>query len=143
MLPVPATVRSDAEVVTAAVAAPTRDITERESRHAMDLLFAGKVQSALAYLETMAPECQGEPLFLLTRARLYRELLPVDDEKKEGVKEFAVVMYADLDSVVAVCTRRMKSGDENPRLLLYRGRARMFKSHVRTYERAFWQHSSV
>lgn len=115
-----------------------RDFTVRESRQAMELLFSGRTGTAMAYMDSLRSECDGSPLFFLTRARLHREFLPVDDEQKDAIAEAAAPLYADLDACIAECTRRIDIGDDDARLYLYRGWAWMFKSHVRTYARSMW-----
>jgi tetratricopeptide (TPR) repeat protein len=54
------------------------------------------------------------------------------------VSAAAQPIYADLDACIEACTQRIEAGDDNDRLYLYRGWAWMFKSHVRTFEKAFW-----
>jgi tetratricopeptide (TPR) repeat protein len=114
------------------------DISEREARRTMQWLFSGQTTSALAHVDSLAAYHGGEPLFHLLRARLYRERLPVDDEKKDDVSALAGPLYDDLDHVIATCSERIEAGDDDPRLRLYRGWAFMFASHVRTFERSFW-----
>jgi len=92
----------------------------------------------MAWTDSMAPICQGQPLYHLTRARLQRELIPVDDEQKEVVKELARPLYLELDQTIAACEARIKAGETDPQLRLYRGWAWMFSSHVHTYEKSFW-----
>jgi len=119
-------------------AAAEREFTLRESRHAIELLFDGQARTARAFLDSLEQGCGQSPLFLLTRARLHREFLPVDDEQKEAIAEAAAPLFADLNACVSVCTERIEAGEENPKLYLYRGWAWMFKSHVRTYARSMW-----
>jgi len=116
----------------------TADIPVREARRTMEWLFSGQPASALAHVDSLAAYHEGEPLFHLLRARLYRERLPVDDEKKDDVSAMAVPLYDDLDRVIATCSERIEAGDDDRRLRLYRGWAYMFSSHVRTFERSFW-----
>lgn len=114
------------------------DITDAECRRALDIMFSGLPEDAAAYIDSLQTLYLGGPLYHLTRARIYREVLPVDDEDKDAIKEMAGPIYADLDVTIAECDRRLESGEDNPRLLLYRGWAWMFKSHIRTFERSFW-----
>ena len=115
-----------------------RDFTLRESRRAIELLFDGQSDTAMAFMDSLEGQCGHSPLFYLTRARLHREFLPVDDEHKDAIAESAAALYADLDACVATCTERIEAGDDDARLYLYRGWAWMFKSHVRTYARSMW-----
>jgi tetratricopeptide (TPR) repeat protein len=115
-----------------------RDFTLKESGQAIELLFSGQTGTAMVLMDSLEAECGQSPLFYLTRARLHREFLPVDDEQKEGIAESAAPLYADLDACIAACTERIEAGDDDARLYLYRGWAWMFKSHVRTYARSMW-----
>ena len=115
-----------------------RDLTLRESRHAIELIFSGQTGTAMAFLDSLQEACGQSPLFFLTRARLHREFLPVDDEQKGAIDESAAPLLADLDACIATCTERIEAGEDNTQLYLYRGWAWMFKSHVRTFARSMW-----
>ena len=52
-----------------------RDLNDAEVRRTMDLVFRAQVRDQLAWTDSVAVECKGEPLYHLMRARLYRELL--------------------------------------------------------------------
>jgi tetratricopeptide (TPR) repeat protein len=118
--------------------AATRDLTDAEVRRTIDQVFRAGVRARLAWSDSMAATCKGEPMYHLMRARLYRELIPVDDESKEELQRLAQPLYHELRAVIAQCDARIKRGDPDPRLRLYRGWAWMFMSHVHTYEKAFW-----
>lgn len=115
-----------------------RDLTDVEVRRTLDMLFDAQVRNALTNMDSLRPYCEGQPMYHLMRARLYRELLPVDDERKEVVKRLAEPLYEELDRVIEVCSRRIDAKDPLPELLLYRGWAYMVKSHVHTFEKSFW-----
>lgn len=114
------------------------DISDAECRHTLDLMFSGRPRDAADYIDARGDRYRSGPLYHLMRARVYREFLPVDDEQKDTVKALAEPIYADLDITIDECTRRLDAGEDNPHLLLYRGWAWMFKSHIRTFERSFW-----
>jgi tetratricopeptide (TPR) repeat protein len=116
----------------------SRDLTDAEVRQAMHRVFNAQIREAMVWTDSLAPICKGEPMYHLVRARLQRELIPVDDEQKEVVKELAQPLYTELDRVIATCDARIKAGDTDPELRLYRGWAWMFSSHVHTYEKSFW-----
>ncbi len=116
----------------------SRDLTITEVRRTMDRVFSAQVRASLAWTDSLATICAGEPLYHLLRARLYRELIPVDDEQKEELKREAAPLYAELQRTIEVCDARISAGDPDPALRLYRGWARMLMSHVRTYEKSFW-----
>ncbi len=116
----------------------TRDLTDAEVRQLMKKVFNAQIREATTWTDSLAPLCGGQPRYHLMRARLQRELIPVDDEQKERVKELAKPLYLELDQTIATCDARIKSGDTDPELRLYRGWAWMFSSHVHTYEKSFW-----
>ncbi len=116
----------------------SRDLTDTEVRRLMRMTFNAQIRAATAWTDSMAPVCNGQPMYHLVRARLQRELIPVDDEQKEIVKQLAQPLYKELDQVIATCDNRIKAGDTDPQLRLYRGWAWMFSSHVHTYEKGFW-----
>jgi tetratricopeptide (TPR) repeat protein len=116
----------------------TRDLTDAEVRRTIDEVFRARVRAQLAWSDSMAATCRGEPLYHLMRARLYRELIPVDDESKDELKRLAQPLYDELSQVIAQCDHRIEAGDPDPKLRLYRGWAWMLMSHVHTYEKSFW-----
>lgn len=118
--------------------AASRDLTDAEVRRVLHQVFNAQVRQAIAWTDSLEPVCKGWPMYHLMRARLERELIPVDDEQKEEVKKLAQPLYIELDKVIATCDYRIKSGDTTPELRLYRGWAWMFSSHVHTYEKSFW-----
>jgi tetratricopeptide (TPR) repeat protein len=118
--------------------AATRDLSDDEVRHAIDCVFRGQVREQLAWTDSLAAECQGEPMYHLVRARLYRELIPVDDESSEEIKRFAQPLYSELRQAIAECDARIEAGDTDERLRLCRGWSWMLMSHVHTFEKSFW-----
>ena len=118
--------------------AATRDLSDAEVRRTIDRVFRAQVRDELAWTDSLAQECKGEPMYHLIRARLYRELIPVDDESKEVLKREARPLYRELETVIALCDERIKAGDNDAKLRLYRGWAWMLMSHVHTYEKSFW-----
>ncbi|HEX6790662.1 MAG TPA: hypothetical protein VF247_05065 [Candidatus Krumholzibacteria bacterium] len=116
----------------------TRDLSDAEVRRAMDLVFRARVRDRLAWTDSLAAECKGEPLYHLVRARLYRELIPVDDEGKQDIQREAVPLYDELRATIALCDQRLDSGSTDDKMRLYRGWAWMLMSHVHTYEKSFW-----
>lgn len=118
--------------------AASRDLSDAEVRRTMDLVFRAQVRDRLAWTDSVAAECKGEPMYHLMRARLYRELIPVDDESKDKLKREAQPLYDELKTVIALCDARIEGGDGDARLRLYRGWAWMLMSHVHTYEKSFW-----
>jgi tetratricopeptide (TPR) repeat protein len=116
----------------------SRDLTDAEVRRLLHQVFNAQIRSAIEWTDSMAPTCKGWPVYHLMRARLQRELIPVDDEQKEEVKRLAQPLYTELNQVIATCDASIKNGETDPQLRLYRGWAWMFSSHVHTYEKSFW-----
>jgi tetratricopeptide (TPR) repeat protein len=116
----------------------SRDLSDAEVKRTIDRVFRAQVRDQLAWTDSVASECRGEPMYHLMRARLYRELIPVDDEGKEVLKRESKPLYDELETVIALCDTRMKAGDTDDKLRLYRGWAWMLMSHVHTYEKSFW-----
>ena len=116
----------------------TRDLSEAEVRRSMDLVFRAQVRDLLAWTDSLSAECSGEPVYHITRARLLRELMPVDDENNWVLKPACEPLYAELRTAIAECDARIDAGDKDEKIRLYRGWAWMFMSHVHTYENAFW-----
>jgi len=118
--------------------AASRDLTDDEVRMVLDRVFRARVRETIAWTDSLAPECAGQPRYHLMRARLLRELIPVDDEQKEVLKQENKPLFAELERVIAYCDARIDAKDTDPTLRLYRGWAWMMMSHVHTYEKSFW-----
>jgi tetratricopeptide (TPR) repeat protein len=116
----------------------TREITDSEIATAMDLLMQSRTDEALAYLDGLAGDCSGEPLYLITRGRLLLETIPVDDDQKDYTKEVSEPVLSVFDKVIETCSNRMDDGGTDPNLWLYRGWAWMQKSHIRALGRSFY-----
>ncbi len=116
----------------------TRDLSEAEVRRSMDLVFRAQVRSLLAWTDSLSAECSDQPVYHIMRARLIRELLPVDDETETDLKPACEPLYAELRTAIAECDARIEAGEKDDKVRLYRGWAWMFMSHVHTYENAFW-----
>lgn len=121
-------------------AAPhSRDVTVAEAGQALEYLFAGDTEGAIGFLNRLSENCADEPFFLFIKSRVYRELLTVEDERKDQIKVDVRPIHADLDRIVEICTSRLAEGDNDPRLRLYRGLAWMAKSHLRSFAHSFWR----
>jgi len=129
---------SDTSSTELALPPSARDLTREEATFAIQLLYDNQLGAATAYLDSLSAICGGEPFYMLTRARVMRERLPIDDDDKDIVAEMAAPIHEQLQRVVDVCSERIDKGDKDPSLRLYRGWARMFQSHVHTLERRFW-----
>lgn len=116
----------------------TRDITNNEIAVTMDLLMQSRGHEAVAFLDSLDRECAGEPLYLLTRARILLSFITAVDDNKKFAKELSQPALDTLDEAIKVCSKRIDAGDENPGLLLYRGCAWMQKAHLRALARAFY-----
>lgn len=116
----------------------TRDLSEAEVRRSMDLVFRAQVRDLLAWTDSLSAECSDEPVYHIVRARLLRELMPVDDENNWVLKPACEPLYSELRTAIAECDARINAGDKDEKIRLYRGWAWMFMSHVHTYENAFW-----
>jgi tetratricopeptide (TPR) repeat protein len=127
-----------ARAETPAAAHHTREITNDEILVARDLMMQSKNHEAIAYLHSLENECAGEPLYLLTRARILQSFITTVDDGKEYAKELSGPALATLDEVIEICSNRMEAGDDDPSLLLYRGWAWMQKAHLRALARAFY-----
>ncbi|UCH82566.1 MAG: tetratricopeptide repeat protein [Candidatus Latescibacterota bacterium] len=115
-----------------------RDITDDEIAITLDLLLQSRTYDAMTYLDSLESECAGEPLFMLTRARVFQNLVTAVDDRTDRAKELSQPALTTLEAVVDTCTKRVKSGDDDPKLLLYRGWARMQKAHLHALARAFY-----
>ena len=116
----------------------TRDLNEAEVRRGMDLVFRAQVRDLLSWTDSLSAECSDQPMYHIMRARLIRELVPVDDETETDLKPACEPLYNELRTAIAECDARIEAGDNDEKLRLYRGWAWMLMSHVHTYENAFW-----
>ena len=116
----------------------TRDLSDAEVRRSMDSVFRARVRDRLAWTDSLASECAGEPMYHLVRARLYRELIPVDDESNDDLKREAQPLFNELEMAIQQCDDRIDAKDPDDNYRLYRGWAWMLMSHVHTFEKSFW-----
>jgi tetratricopeptide (TPR) repeat protein len=116
----------------------TRDLSDAEVRRSMDLIFHAHVRDRLSWTDSLSTECSGEPMYHILRARLIRELIPVDDANDTDLKVQCEPLYAELRKAISECDARLDAGDADDKVRLYRGWAWMLMSHVHTYENAFW-----
>ena len=116
----------------------TRDLSEAEVRRGMELVFRAQVRDLLSWTDSLSAECSDQPMYHIMRARLIRELVPVDDETETDLKPACEPLYNELRTAIAECDARIEAGDNDEKLRLYRGWAWMLMSHVHTYENAFW-----
>ena len=111
---------------------PKRDMTEEEAAVALDLIGRGRSHTARSYVDSLSPTCDGEPLFLIIRARCFQETVPMDDADNTLGRSLSRPSLDDLDRCIKICTQRLKVEDPDPRLRLYRGWAWMAKAYVRS-----------
>jgi tetratricopeptide (TPR) repeat protein len=115
-----------------------RDLTPGEAAEAMNFVYEVKTGDAIDYLRRLEGACDGQPFYLLVKARVDRELLTIDDEDKDQIEADSGPMHRDLERVIEVCSRRIGEGNEDPTLMLYRGLAWMSKAHLSSFAREFW-----
>ncbi len=116
----------------------SRELSPAEVATVAEHIFAGRSDQALELLASLHDECADAPLFYILRARIYRERLPIDDERKDVIERRSQAILADLDTAIRLCDAAIDADDPNPNYLLYRGWAWMAKSHTRSFARAFW-----
>jgi tetratricopeptide (TPR) repeat protein len=112
-----------------------RDLSDPEASRVFELLLQARPNEALAYLASLETRSAGEPLFHIARARCYQEFVPMDDANHAAARERSAPALEDLERCIDICTGRLEKGDENPKLLLYRGWAWMSKAYVRSMTR--------
>jgi tetratricopeptide (TPR) repeat protein len=111
------------------------DLSDSEAAGVFELLFQGRPNEALQSLASLEPRASGEPLYHIARARCYQEFVPMDDADHAAARERSAPALEDLDRAIDICTRRLENGDQDPKLLLYRGWAWMSKAYVRSMTR--------
>jgi tetratricopeptide (TPR) repeat protein len=112
-----------------------QDLSEAEASKVLDLVFRGRPNRALAFLDSLETRSGQEPLFFLMRARCHQEFVPMDDENKNAGREISRASLNDLDRCIAVCTRRIDSEAADTKLYFYRGWAWTAKAYVRSMTR--------
>jgi tetratricopeptide (TPR) repeat protein len=104
----------------------------------MDLIYAGRPDSALAEIERCRRADPGDPLVLLMRARAMRERLNDEDDDKSLVKEGTKPMHAALDTAITLCEEALEQGDKDPEGYFYRGYAWLNKAQLHVLTRSHW-----
>jgi hypothetical protein len=123
--------------ILAVSAGAARDLTDAEYARALGLVMDGSRADALAHLDALADTCAGQPLYLLARARVMIEAIPLSDDDKTLTVAMSEPILADLDRVITFCDARLDQEDD-PRFRYYRGWAWMVKSHVKALGRNFY-----
>lgn len=111
------------------------DLTEAQAAHALDLVFNSRPRLALAYLDSLAAQSRGEPLYHIMRARCYQELVPMDDANSAASRAISIPALEELDRCINICTARLDAEGENADFYFYRGWAWMAKAYVRSMTR--------
>lgn len=124
-------------VVLATSAGAVRDLTDAEYAGLLDQIMDGRREAAEEQLVTLADTCAGQPLYLLARARVALEALPLDDDDKTLTKTLSAPILVDLERVIDWCDDAMDDSDD-PLFRYYRGWAWMTKSQIKAVGRDFY-----
>jgi len=103
-----------------------------------DLIYAGRVDSALIILNSDKYAHSSDPLVYLLRARAIREKLPDEDNNKDLIKQDTQVIHAQLDSAIALCEAALEQNATDPIYQYYRGRAYLGRAQMHTLTRSYW-----
>lgn len=125
-------------IAATATAAGSRDLSDAEYTHMLDLVMDGRTDAAADHLAALAETCAGRPLYLLAQARLQLEQIPVDDDDKTVTGEAIAPALARLDEVIGIADRGLAADPDRLDLRYYRGWAWMVHSQLRAYARSFY-----
>ncbi|MBD3222987.1 hypothetical protein GF314_17295, partial [bacterium] len=121
-----------------APAAGVRDLTGDEYQRMLELVMDGRADQADRLLAAVADTCAGQPLYLLARARLNLEAIPVDDDDKTVTRAVAEPTYDLLEQVIAHCDAGLEADGDRLDLRFYRGWAWMVHSQLKAFARSFY-----
>jgi hypothetical protein len=124
--------------VTAAASPGPRDLTDAEYAETLRLFMTDGRAAADAYLGALADSCGGQPLYLLAKARVVLEAIPIDDDGKEFTAEVSAPAFALLDEVIAWADAELDRNGDELRPRYYRGWAWMMKSQFKAFGRDFY-----
>ncbi|MEZ5065848.1 MAG: hypothetical protein R3B81_14030 [bacterium] len=102
---------------------------------AMDHLYAGEPTAASAVADTMRALAPTDPRPYLVRARVLREYVSEQDNKRDRVKPQVEPIHAVLDTAITYADQLLEADENSPSGRLYRGWAKMFKAQL--YELAY------
>jgi len=119
--------------------ASARDLTDDEAAAVLDGIFAGRPLTALALLDSLESGCDGEPLYLIMRARCYQERIPMDDADTGFGEQMATPSIDALERCIDVCSERLDTDVPDPKYYFYRGWAWMAKAYVRSMTRSLFK----
>jgi hypothetical protein len=115
-----------------------RDLADAEYAEMLARIYDGRPQAAATLLDSLESECVGEPFFLIARARLLLEDVPVDDLDKSRAKELSQPVLTTLRQVIDICDQRLDEGGDKFRLRRLRGWAWMVRSQTHAQGRSFY-----
>lgn len=115
-----------------------RDLTDAEYARTLELFMTEGRAASAAFLEALADSCAGRPLYVLARARVRLETLPLDDDAKDVTGELSAPALAELDDLIAWADAGLDRDEDDLRLRYYRGWAWMMKSQFKAFGRDFY-----
>ena len=125
-----------------AVASPEAEIRESpgasivqaelhaSAMEAMNLLYRGRVEEALAAAERMASRAPNDPLPYLIQARVLRDFVSDQNWKRESLKPQNEPIHAVLETATELATEMLERDPDSVTAYLYRGWAHMFRGQL-------------
>ena len=103
----------------------------------LNLLYQGRAGSALELADSLVNTNPGDPLACLIKARILRAMMSKVDDNKSLIRKDAEPIHDILDRALDLC--ESGAGLENdPKQLLYRGWAWMFKAQLHALGASYW-----
>lgn len=115
-----------------------RDLTPSEYERMLTHIMDGRSDLAQQELDALSDTCAGRPQYLLARARLMLEFIPLNNDDPEITKELLEPIYPLLDAVQDYCDAGLDQDSSRIDLHYYRGISWMIRSQAKAYQRSFY-----
>ncbi|UCH84400.1 MAG: tetratricopeptide repeat protein, partial [Candidatus Latescibacterota bacterium] len=109
-----------------------------DPRTVINLIYAGRSDSALTFMESCARDHPEDPFVLLIKAKVLREKLNDEDNNKEKIRTGAEPIHDVISRAIDLCDEALGQSQPDPRFHFYRGYGWLGKAQLYVLTRSYW-----